>query len=121
MMEQSGEVFLLPYLCCLSHTAQSLGHSGPALCRARVRLCDVFLGPRPSLPNLRGRLPFFVSAGSSVLWRGPTPLKRACPTFDFASSRTGLDLDWIETLQSLPVLVHVVSQRAWVLRLRRTG
>src|SRR5437867_9621131 len=27
----------------------------PALCRERVRLSDVLLGPRPSLPNLRGR------------------------------------------------------------------
>src|SRR6202521_1666896 len=60
MVEQSGEPFLPPSLCCFSHTAQSLGHSFPALCRARVGPNDVLLGPRPSLPNLRRRLPFFV-------------------------------------------------------------
>src|SRR5262249_17853356 len=53
MVEQSGETFLLPCLRCFSHTAQSLGHSFPALCRTRVGLNDVLLGPRPSLPNLR--------------------------------------------------------------------
>src|SRR5262245_3430014 len=59
MVEQSGEPFLLPFSCCLPYTAQSLGHSFPALCRARVGLTDVLLGPRPSLPNLRrGRFPF---------------------------------------------------------------
>jgi hypothetical protein len=31
MMEQSGEAFLLSSFCCFSHTAQSLGHSFPAL------------------------------------------------------------------------------------------
>src|ERR1039458_7359365 len=60
VVKQSGEPFLSPFLCRLSHTAQSLGHSFPALCRARVGLNDVLLGPRPSLPNLRGRLLFFV-------------------------------------------------------------
>ena len=53
MVEQSGESFLLPFSCCLPHSAPSLGHSFPALCRARVGLTDVFLGPRPFLPNLR--------------------------------------------------------------------
>src|SRR5215467_12516538 len=33
MVKQSGEPFLPPCLCCFSHTAQSLGHSFPALCR----------------------------------------------------------------------------------------
>src|SRR6516162_5672172 len=60
MVEQSGEPFLLPFSCCLPHTAQSLGHSFPALCRARVGRNDVLLGPRPSLPNLRGGLLPFV-------------------------------------------------------------
>src|SRR3982751_2714822 len=35
--------------CCFTHTAQSLGHSFPALRRARVGFHDVLLGPRPSL------------------------------------------------------------------------
>jgi len=49
MVEQSGEPFLFPFLSCLPHTAQSLGHSFPALCRARVGLNDVLLvGALPS-------------------------------------------------------------------------
>src|ERR1700745_102581 len=39
MVEQSGEPFLLPFCCCFTHTAQSLGHAFPAL---YVRAC----GPR---------------------------------------------------------------------------
>src|ERR1700733_9596517 len=58
MMEQSREPFLLPCLGYLPHTVQSLGHSFPALCRARVGWHDVLLGPRPSLPGFRrGWLP----------------------------------------------------------------
>src|SRR5215472_9104920 len=45
MVEQGSEPFLLPPLCCFSHTAPSLGHSFPALCRARVGPNDVLLGP----------------------------------------------------------------------------
>src|ERR1700719_448791 len=51
MVEQSSEPFLLPCFSCLPHTVQSLGHSFPALCRARVGLHDVLLGPRPSSPT----------------------------------------------------------------------
>src|SRR4051812_40383954 len=92
MMEQSSEAFLLLYLCCLSHTAQSLGHSGPALCRARVGLSDVFLGPRPSLPNLRRRLPFFVRlvhrcrVGGGALARWPPSAAQTARTvFPYAA------------------------------------
>src|SRR5712664_421585 len=46
--------------CCWPHTVQSLGHALPALCRTHVRLNDVLLRLCPSLPNLRGRLPFLV-------------------------------------------------------------
>src|SRR5260370_3117673 len=56
MVEQSREPFLLPCLGYLPHTVQSLGHSFPALCRARVGLRDVLLGPRPSLPGFRREL-----------------------------------------------------------------
>src|SRR5712692_8274417 len=45
---------------CLPHTVQSLGHAFSALCRAHVRLNDVLLSLCPSLPGLRGRLPFLV-------------------------------------------------------------
>src|SRR5450631_4304162 len=60
MVEQSGEPFLLPFPCCLSHTVQPLGHALPALCRVHVRLDDVLLRLCPSLPSLRRRLPFLV-------------------------------------------------------------
>jgi hypothetical protein len=35
-MEQSGEPFLVPCRCCLSHTIQPLGHAYSALCRSHV-------------------------------------------------------------------------------------
>ena len=47
MVEQSSEQFLLPFLCCFSHTVQPLGHALPALCRAHVRN-DVLLRLCPS-------------------------------------------------------------------------
>src|SRR5450631_40452 len=50
MMEQRSEPLLPPFPSYLAHTAQSLGHSFPALRRARVGLSDALLGPRPSLP-----------------------------------------------------------------------
>src|ERR1700740_2884799 len=99
MVEQSREPFLPPFLCCFSHTVQSLGHSFPALCRAGVGLNDVLLGPHPFLPRLRRRSLFFWCFG----------LRRPV-SFLFGPRRS----------RGLPVLVHVVSQRARVLRLRRT-
>src|SRR5258708_23737549 len=38
MVEQSGEPFLLSFLCYLPHTVQPLGHAFPTLCRVHVRL-----------------------------------------------------------------------------------
>src|ERR1039457_6301868 len=61
MVEQSGELFLLPLPCYLPPTAQSQGHACPALCRTHVRLRDVLLSLCPSLPSLRrSLLPFIV-------------------------------------------------------------
>ena len=102
MVEQSSEPLLLPFLCCLSHTAQSLGHSFPALCRARVGLSDVLLGPRAFPPQPPPRMAPLCSAGSSVLRRSPTPPERACPPYGFAPSRTGLAPAWTETLRRSP-------------------
>src|SRR5882672_3692906 len=119
MVEQSGEPFLLPFSCCLSHTAQSLGHAFPTLCRAHVRLNDVPLSLCPSLPSLRRRLPFVVRLvhwyyGTVRLLLYVRVRRSVCglrgPVLFFRPRRTG----------DLPVLVHVVSQRARVLRLRRT-
>ncbi len=106
--------------CCDSHIAPSLEHSFPAPCRLGVGRNDVLLGPRPSLPRLRRRSLFLArlvhrSYGAvrllqsvrvrllALRLRGPSPLPFG-PRFS----------------RSLPVLVHLVAQRARVLRLRRT-
>ena len=92
MVEQSGEPFLLPFLCCLSHTAQSLGHAFPALCRAHVWIerCSPWSAPFPPQPPPKVAL--LCSAGSQVLRRSPTSPERACPPFGLWPSRTGLAL-----------------------------
>src|SRR5579864_266908 len=60
MMQQCSEPLLLPFLRCLTHALQPLGHAWAALCRSHVRLSNALLGPRPSLQALRGWLPFLV-------------------------------------------------------------
>src|SRR6266851_4131125 len=119
MVEQSGESILLPFPCCLPHTVQSLGHALPALCRTHVRLTDVLLSLRPSLPSFRGSLRFSVPlvhwyyGTVRLLWYVHVRclVYGLCgPVLFFRPRRT----------RDLPVLVHVVSQRARVLRLRRT-
>ena len=104
---------------CLPHTVQSLGHALPALCRVHVRLNDVLLRLCPSLPSLRGKLPSLVRLvhrlyGTVRLLRHVHDRIAACglrgPALIVRPRRAG----------DLPVLVHVVSQRARVLRLRRT-
>src|SRR5947209_15197017 len=119
MVEQSSEPFLLSFLCYLPHTVQPLGHALPTLCRVHVRLNDVLLCLCPSLPNLRGRLPSLVRLVhryydtvrllQHVLVRS-TAFGLRGPALTVRPRRAG----------DLPVLVHVVSQRARVLRLRRT-
>src|SRR5260370_34973260 len=116
MVEQSGEPFLLSFLCYLPHTVQPLGHALPVLCRVNVRLNDVLLRLCPSVPSLRGRLPSLVrlvhtSYGTArLLWhvrvrvlvcglRGP-PL--------FVGPCVGGDL---------PCLVLVIYERRVALRL----
>src|SRR5713226_4630573 len=119
MVEQSGEPFLLPFSCCLSHTGQSLGHAFPTLCRAHARLTDVLLSLCPSLPGLRRGLPFVVRP---VHWYYGTV--RLLLNVHVRRSVYGLRgpvlVFWPRRAGDLPVLVHVVSQRARVLRLRRT-
>src|SRR5215510_5898264 len=78
------------------------------------------LGPRPSLPNLRGRQVLVVRLVhryyGAVRLLLNVHVRRSVyhlrgPVLIFRPRRPG----------DLPVLVHVVSQRARVLRLRRTG
>ena len=76
--------------------------------------------PAPFSPQTPPRIALLCSSGSSIVWRGPTPLERARPPCGFGPSRTGLVPVWAEALQRSPDLVPVVPQRARVLRLRRT-
>src|SRR3954452_4103573 len=115
MVEQSGEPFLLPFRCYLPHTAQPLGRAFPALCRGHVRSIDVLLSLRPSLPRLRTGLHLFVRPVQqyygAVRLLLSAHVRRSVyglrgPVLIFRPRRTG----------DLPVLVHVVSQRARVLQ-----
>src|SRR3989441_4791128 len=119
MVEQSGEPLLPSFLCCLPHTVQPLGHALPARCRVHVRLNDVLLHLRPSLPSLRRKLPSLVRLVhryyGTVRLLQHVHVRRAAfglrgPALIAGPRRAG----------DLPVLVHVASQRARVLRLRRT-
>src|SRR5438132_6872748 len=119
MVEQSGEPLLLSFPYCFPHTVQPLGHAFPALCRAHARLNDVLPRLCPSLPSLRRRLPSLVRLvhryyDTVRLLRHVHVRRSVCglrgPALIVRPRRAG----------DLPVLVHVVSQRARVLRLRRT-
>src|SRR5271157_874368 len=83
-----------------------------------IERCFPLPAPFPPRPPQLVALP--CSAGSQVLRHSPASPARACPPFGSWPSRTGLDPQARRT-GDLPVLVHVVSQRARVLRLRRTG
>ncbi len=113
MMQQSGELLLLPFPRHSAHAAQSLGHPFPALCRTgcwiarRSPWAAAF--PPPPPPKVSP----LCSAASSVLRGSPTPPVRTCPplwlcAFADRSAITG------RRSGGLPVLVHVVSRRARV-------
>jgi hypothetical protein len=58
VVEERGEPFLLPVPCGCPYAIQR--HAFPVLRPARALLVRVPLGPRPSLPRLRSRLPSLV-------------------------------------------------------------
>src|SRR5580704_15544507 len=60
MVEQGGELCLLPFPCHFAHTLQPLGYANLALCRVRAGLMGVLLDQRPSLLALRRQFPVFV-------------------------------------------------------------
>src|SRR5208282_2985658 len=60
VVQQRGEPRLLSCSCRLPYAVQSGGHARPARRPVRVGLARVPLGPLPSLPLLRPRLPGFV-------------------------------------------------------------
>src|SRR5438876_6551580 len=83
-----------------------------------IERCSPWSVPSPPQPPLK--LALLCSTGSQVLRHRPTSPARSRPPFGLWPLRTGLVLSSKST-GDLPVLVHVVSQRARVLRLRRTG
>src|SRR5580704_3910374 len=92
MVEQSSESVPSPFPSRLTHTAQSLGHPFPALCRASVGRSDVLLGPRPSLPYLRRGLSLVVRqvhrcrVGGGALARWPPSAAQTARTvFPYAA------------------------------------
>src|SRR5437899_10586335 len=117
MLEQSSEPFLLPLLGCLLHTAQSLGHSFPALSRARVGLSDVLLGPRPFLPCLRRRWLFFVRQVHR--YYGAVRLLQSVPVRCTAISLLGPVSILVGSSRSIgiQVLVHLFAMRERVRRI----
>ena len=74
VVEERGELLLLPLPCGFSYAVQRLGHASPALRPVRALLVRVSLGPRPWLHQLRRRSPGFVRrlrryyAGVRLLW-----------------------------------------------------
>src|SRR3989337_4513233 len=53
VVEERGELLLLPLPCGLSYALQRLCHAFPVLCPERALLARVPLGPRPWLHRLR--------------------------------------------------------------------
>ena len=53
VMEERGELLLLPFACCFPYAFQRLGHARPALCPVRAVLVRIPLGLRPWLRRLR--------------------------------------------------------------------
>ena len=96
---------------CLPHTMQSLGHAFPALCRVHVRLNGVLLSLRPSLPGLRRRPSFVVRLVHRYYGTVRTSPARSCPPFGLCL-RGPVLIRRPRRAGDLPVLVHVVSQRA---------
>src|ERR1700741_5463961 len=81
MVEERGELFLLPLPCSSPYAAQRLDHASPALRPVRSLLIRVPLGPRRWLHRLRHRSPGFVRrlrryyAGVRLLWVFPQRLR----------------------------------------------
>src|SRR5512144_1873618 len=60
VVEERGELLLLPLLSCFPYASERLGHTSPTLCPVCALLACFPLGPRPWLHRLRRRLPGIV-------------------------------------------------------------
>src|SRR6266404_958795 len=73
VVEERGELLLLPLLSCLPYASERLDHTSPTLCPVCALLACVPLGPRPWLHRLR--------SGSLRLagrpWDLPVPVQEA--------------------------------------------
>jgi hypothetical protein len=98
--------------CCYSHTAQSLEHSLPRAVSGSCQMERCSPWPAPFSPQAPPKIALLCSSGSSSVRVRPVALHLRGPraSLPFGPRRS----------RGLPVLVHVVSQRARVLRLRRT-
>jgi hypothetical protein len=121
--------------CASTHTALIVNPNGTASCRTPAEslshadsrsvsgACnsgDVLHDPHPSLPNLRRRLPSFVRRFTgTTTWSDFSSTYMSALWFMAFADRPSFTER--RHAGDLPVLVHVVSQRARVLRLRRTG
>src|ERR1700719_2180204 len=114
MVEQGGELRLLPFPCCSAHTRQSLGYASLALCRVRAGLMSVLLDQRPSLLTLRQRFPIFVRVIHWYRYAAVRPLRDVhAGRMANAFSRRPVRAVHERHLRGLPVLVHGISGRAW--------
>jgi len=90
MVEQGSEPFLLPFLCCFSHTVQSWDMRFP-LCVGCMLNCAMFSFicalPSPTSAELL----LLCSPGSQVLRHSVTSPARTRPHYGLWPSRTGLD------------------------------
>jgi len=85
-----------------SHIALALGHYLPPHCVGRVWVRAMFSLARALFSPPPLKIALLCSAGSSILWRGPTPPERACPPCGLRPSRTGLVPLRAEALQRSP-------------------
>jgi hypothetical protein len=85
-----------------SYTAQSLVHSFPRTVSGECGIERCSPWPAPFSPQPPPKIARRCLAGSSILWRGPTPPERARPPCGFWPSRTGLVPLRAEALQRSP-------------------
>src|ERR1035437_1757304 len=118
--ERNYRIRLLPRMSgvkvLLGARRLTLGHSFPAQCRARAGFCVVLLGLRPSLHILRRDACLFVRPLHRYYGAvSPLPGVRV----RLVAIRLPGPVCFRRHQGGLPVLVHIVSRRAWGLRLRR--